>query len=111
MSEPLKLTNIIRGTDWRETLAEWTIDGTVQDLSAYVWDCQFKAEQGTDKAITVAPTLAITADGLTITLSDTQTLELPTGVLFYNVLATQGDWTQEVVGGTVLVDAGVSVYD
>lgn len=104
----VKLTPIVCGTDWQEVLTEWTIDGVVQDLAAYEWDCHFKVEQGTKQAVVVAPALATTTSGLTMTLTDTQTLVLPVGVLFFNLLATQNGWTQEVVSGTVMVELGVT---
>lgn len=109
----LKLNPIIRGTDWATHL-KWQIEdatGTpiTQQWADYELDCHFKTEQGTDKVITVVPTLSVfDAETLQVTLDELQTQELPVGVLYFNLLATKSGWTQQVIAGTVMVNAGVT---
>lgn len=107
----IELTPLVRGTDWAETMTEWRIDNVIQDLSLYEWDCQFKCQKGVDKPVTVLPTIVLDSRGLTISIADTDTIDLPVGNLYFNILATQNDITQQVVHGVVEVQAGVSRND
>lgn len=109
----LNLPTIVRGTDWRHDFELFDEDGNGnlirQNWLDYALDCQFKSEQGTDKAITVTPTLSVVGtDVMQISLTELQTLELPVGVLFYNLLITKADTTEQLIKGTITVDAGIT---
>lgn len=113
MNDKAKLPPIIRGTDWAAHF-KWQLDDAsgnkvTQNWLDYELDCQFKTEQGVEKPVAVTPTLTVIGtELLQISLDELQTAKLSTGVLFFNLLATKADYTQQVVDGTIIVQAGVT---
>lgn len=102
------LESIIRGTDWAVVMTGWNIDGVAQDLSLYHFDCQMKTKAGVEQLVKISPKITLTNAGLQLSLTEVETAALPTGTLYYNLLATRGEITQQVIGGKVLVLPGVT---
>ncbi len=115
MTETAKanLSPITRGADWLEVFTG-TKDGAPYDMRLYDWECHFKAEQGVEQPIAVAPKIIVEQDKISLIINDSDTEKLPAGVLFYNLLRTSqvtgwdNGYTEPILEGTVLVKAGVT---